>query len=212
VNSFGPKLTQTKVELAGANLSPLTGSGTLIGLAVDNPKGWTQAGPSISARSTWTWSRSRLRRPRGHQRIIIDQPEFTYETKIVASNIKDLLKNIEEFTGAAASPRRPRRASRSVCREEIPADQRQGHARRRRDRAAGAVAAHQPRQPWRRGGRNHRRPAGRRTHEGCAQQHRFRTANALMQVNGTSGAATLEKTRSGQEGQRHIKDLFKKKP
>ena len=31
--------------------------------------------------------------------LVIDQPEFTYETKIVSSNIKDLLKNIESFTG-----------------------------------------------------------------------------------------------------------------
>ena len=32
--------------------------------------------------------------------IIIDQPELLYETKIIASNIKDLLKNIESFTGS----------------------------------------------------------------------------------------------------------------
>jgi hypothetical protein len=31
--------------------------------------------------------------------IIIDQPEFLYETKVISSNIKSLLKNIEEFTG-----------------------------------------------------------------------------------------------------------------
>jgi uncharacterized protein involved in outer membrane biogenesis len=31
--------------------------------------------------------------------ITIDQPEFVYETKLVASNIGDLLKNIEAATG-----------------------------------------------------------------------------------------------------------------
>ena len=31
--------------------------------------------------------------------ILIDQPEFNYETRILSSNIKDLLKNIEGFTG-----------------------------------------------------------------------------------------------------------------
>ena len=100
VNRFGPKLTQTKVELAGATLSPLTGSGTLSGLAVGNPKGWTET--------------DAFRLGKVHvdvdplsifgdhvvvNEITIDGPEFLYETKIFSSNIKDLLKNIEEFTG-----------------------------------------------------------------------------------------------------------------
>jgi hypothetical protein len=40
VNSFGPKLTGTKVELADAKISPFSGSGTLTGLTVANPPGW----------------------------------------------------------------------------------------------------------------------------------------------------------------------------
>ena len=35
--------------------------------------------------------------------IIIDQPEFAYETKIIASNIGDLMKNIEAVTGGGAA-------------------------------------------------------------------------------------------------------------
>ena len=100
VNSFGPKLTKTKVELAGATISPLTGSGTLTGLVVGNPKGWSDNDAfrlgkvhiSVSPFSIFG----------DHiviNEIIIDGPEFLYETKIVASNIKDLLKNIEEFSG-----------------------------------------------------------------------------------------------------------------
>lgn len=101
VNNFGPKLTQTKVELAGANLSPLTGSGTLSGLAVGNPKGWSEGNAfflgqvhvDVEPFSVFG----------DHiviNEIIIDQPEFAYETKIISSNIKDLLKNIEQFTGS----------------------------------------------------------------------------------------------------------------
>lgn len=100
VNSFGPKLTQTKVELASASLSPFTGSGTLRGLAVDNPKGWTEG------RAFYLGKVSIDLEPMSvfgdHiviNELIIDQPEFTYETKIISSNIKDLLKNIEDFTG-----------------------------------------------------------------------------------------------------------------
>lgn len=101
VNSFGPKLTQTKVVLAGASLSPLTGSGTLSGLAVGNPKGWSEGNAfflgqvhvDVDPLSVFG----------DHvviNEITIDQPEFAYETKIISSNIKDLLKNIEQFTGS----------------------------------------------------------------------------------------------------------------
>src|SRR5438105_4471054 len=41
VNTYGPKLTQSKVDLASAQLSPFSGSGTLKGLSVGNPTGWS---------------------------------------------------------------------------------------------------------------------------------------------------------------------------
>lgn len=100
VNAFGPRLTQTKVQLASASISPLTGSGTLSGLAVGNPKGWSDSDAfklgkvhvDIAPMSLFG----------DHiviEEITIDGPEFLYETKIVSSNIKDLLKNIEQFSG-----------------------------------------------------------------------------------------------------------------
>lgn len=100
VNKFGPKFTQTKVELASATISPLTGSGTLSGLAVGNPKGWSdndafklgKVHVDIAPMSLFG----------DHiviEEITVDGPEFLYETKIVSSNIKDLLKNIEQFAG-----------------------------------------------------------------------------------------------------------------
>lgn len=101
VNSFGPKLTQTKVELASANLSPLTGSGSLHGLAVGNPKGWSDGRAFFLGKVHIDLEPFSIFGD--HiviNEIIIDQPEFTYETKIISSNIKDLLKNIEEFTGS----------------------------------------------------------------------------------------------------------------
>lgn len=104
VNSFGPKLTKTKVELAGAQLSPLTGSGSLSGLFVGNPAGWN------SDKAFYLGKIQMKVQPFSifgdHiviDEIIIDQPEFVYETKIISSNIKDLLKNIEEFTGGGGA-------------------------------------------------------------------------------------------------------------
>jgi hypothetical protein len=101
VNGFGPKLTQTKVELAGATLSPLTGSGTLTGLTVGNPAGWSDANAFALGRVHVDFQPFSVFGD--HiviNEILIDQPEFNYETKIVASNIKDLLKNIESFAGS----------------------------------------------------------------------------------------------------------------
>jgi len=100
VNSFGPRITQTKVGLASASLSPLTGSGTLSGLAVGNPKGWSDGnafslGKVHLSMQPWSLFGDHI----VINEIIIEQPVFNYETKFVSSNIKDLLKNIDSFSG-----------------------------------------------------------------------------------------------------------------
>ena len=100
VNTVGPKITQTKVELAGASLSPLTGSGTLTGLFVGNPKGWSSDKAFYLGKIHVSLQPfSVLGDHIVIDEIIIDSPQFVYETKIVASNINDLLKNIEAATG-----------------------------------------------------------------------------------------------------------------
>lgn len=101
VNRFGPQLTQTKVVLSGAHISPLTGSGNLSGLAVGNPKGWSDANAFYLGKIHLDVEPfSVLGDHIVINELIIDQPEFLYETKIISSNIKDLLKNIEQFTGS----------------------------------------------------------------------------------------------------------------
>lgn len=104
VNKFGPGITQTKVELQGANLSPLSGAGTLTGLSVGNPKGWTDANAFHLGKVHVSMEPFSIFRD--HiviNEIVIEQPEFLYETKIVASNIGDLLKNIEQSLGGKES-------------------------------------------------------------------------------------------------------------
>jgi hypothetical protein len=99
VNRVGPRITQSKVELSGANLSPLTGSGTLTSLAVGNPQGWSENNAFFLGKvSIKLEPRSVFRDTIVIDEIIIEQPEFLYETKFVSSNIKDLLKNIEGYT------------------------------------------------------------------------------------------------------------------
>ena len=100
VNSFGPKLTQSRVELSGATLSPLTGAGTLRGLTVGNPKGWSDNNALALGRVHIEVRPQSLFGDHIEIReITIENPEFLYETKLFSSNIKDLLKNIESFGG-----------------------------------------------------------------------------------------------------------------
>ena len=104
VNNFAPKITQTKVELAGASISPLTGSGTLTGLTVGNPAGWSSGNAfSLGKVHIDVKPFSVLGDHIVINEILIDQPEFAYETKVVASNIGDLLKNIEAALGGAGA-------------------------------------------------------------------------------------------------------------
>jgi hypothetical protein len=107
VNKFGPMMTQSKVELSGATLSPLSGVGTLTGLTVGNPQGWS-AEPAFHLGKVHVDMEpfSVFKDYILINEIVIEQPEFNYETKIVASNIGDLLKNIEAAVGGnkAAEP------------------------------------------------------------------------------------------------------------
>jgi len=100
VNTYGPKLTQAKVELVSARLSPLTGSGSLTGLSVGNPPGWSDGRAFYLGKvQVDVAPLSVFGDPIVINEIIIDRPEFAYETTFVSSNIKDLLKNIEKFSG-----------------------------------------------------------------------------------------------------------------
>lgn len=100
VNKFGPGITQTKVELKDAKISPISGIGTLSGLTVGNPAGWSQADAfRLGTVHLNVEPMSLFKDQIIINELVIDQPEFNYETKIVASNIGDLLKNIEASLG-----------------------------------------------------------------------------------------------------------------
>jgi len=100
VNNFAPQLTQTTVVLQSANISPLSGRGTLHGLVVGNPKGWSENNLcSLGKIHLDVAPFSLLGDHIIVNEIAIDAPEFNYETKIIASNVADLLKNIEAAMG-----------------------------------------------------------------------------------------------------------------
>lgn len=100
VNRFAPKIVHTKVTLVGARISPFTGRGTLSGLTVGNPEGWTSdkafAMETIEVDAVPS---SLLGDHIVVNEILIDKPEFVYETRVLVSNIGELLKNISGSKG-----------------------------------------------------------------------------------------------------------------
>ncbi len=104
VNRFGPQLTGTKVELTGASISPLSGSGTLTGFTVGNPPGWSKENAFSLGKVHLSVAPSSLM---GDHIIInellIDAPEFDYETKFTDSNIAQLQASIEKIAGSGTA-------------------------------------------------------------------------------------------------------------
>jgi len=100
VETVGPRVTQTSVTLDSVNLSPFSGSGTLKGLNVGNPEGY-------KSEHIFALGQIDIQVDTGtvfSDKIIIDkihirQPGISYEKTLTGSNVKELQKNIEAFTG-----------------------------------------------------------------------------------------------------------------
>ena len=103
VNSFAPDVTGTKVTLGGAMISPFNGSGTLKELYVGNPEGFSDgkafscAKIHVNAEITSVFGDTLV-----IDEIVIEGPEFVYETKLTSSNIGKILDNVNKFTGPSA--------------------------------------------------------------------------------------------------------------
>lgn len=106
VNTVGPKITGTRVELDAAKISPLTGGGTLAGLFVGNPEGWTgDKAFYLSEVRASVQPASLIGDCIVVNEVFIDGPEFVYERRGLlggGSNIDALLKQIETNTGGGA--------------------------------------------------------------------------------------------------------------
>jgi len=100
VEAFVPQVTKTTVNLDSLKVSPLTGSGTLKGFVLGNPEGF-QSDYSISfdmahmnvAPFSIMGDRILI------EKIHISGPKFNYERKLLTSNIKEILKNVQAAAG-----------------------------------------------------------------------------------------------------------------
>lgn len=108
VNKAGPRLTQTNVVLEDAKVSPFSGTGMLTGLTVSNPQGWSDARAIYLGQMRFDVEPSSFFKDAIIVNdLVIDQPEFVYETRVVSSNIGDLMKNIEAALGPTTEPKDP---------------------------------------------------------------------------------------------------------
>jgi len=104
VETFGPQYTKTRVELNDVSLSPLSGKGTLAGLAVGNPQGFSDANAFYLGEIAIVVDTQTLRsNPVVIHSIRIIAPEITFEQLKKTTNLQQLLKNIEQPAGSAES-------------------------------------------------------------------------------------------------------------
>lgn len=104
VETVGPQITQTAVRLDTVDLSVLSGKGTLKGLYIGNPEGF-------QSENMFALDQIDIAVDTGSlfgdtiiiEQIYIKKPEISYEKTLMSSNMKQLLKNIEESVGATES-------------------------------------------------------------------------------------------------------------
>lgn len=102
IETLGPKITQTPVTIDAVKLSPISGGGTLEGLKVGNPEGFKQGDIfSLGKIHLQVDTASVVSDTIVIKKIHIFEPAISYEKKLTTSNVKQLLKNIEQFTGPA---------------------------------------------------------------------------------------------------------------
>ena len=96
VNKYGPQLAKTNVHLTEAHISPLSGEGTLDKLIVANPAGWSQNNAfslksiHVAVEPSTIFSDHIV-----IKEIKIDSPEILYETRVLTSNLGDIVKGLQ---------------------------------------------------------------------------------------------------------------------
>jgi uncharacterized protein involved in outer membrane biogenesis len=100
VNRVGPEVTQSKVELGDARISPFSGQGTLSNLVIGNPQGWQSSHAFALREISVHVDPGSLRGDHVVvNSIVIDQPDIIYESRLTTSNLQDLMKNIQQAAG-----------------------------------------------------------------------------------------------------------------
>lgn len=120
VETVGPEVTQTSVQLDAVGLSLFAGSGTLDGLRVGNPEGFSEdfiiSVDSIDMRIA---PRSLLKDTVVIERLHIEAPDILIEQTRAGNNLRRLMANIEEYSPPPEDVEEQTGAAREVVIREL---------------------------------------------------------------------------------------------
>lgn len=104
----GPSFTGTEIELAGVNISPFSGSGTISGLLIGNPQGFTtEKAFSVNTMTLKVVPASLLSETIEIEQILIDGPEIILERANGTTNLQQIQDNIAKATASSTPPQTP---------------------------------------------------------------------------------------------------------
>jgi hypothetical protein len=104
VNRYGPGLAGTDLHLTEAHISPLSGQGSLDHLTVANPKGWSANNAfELKTIHVALVPSSIFSDHIVIKEIAITSPQILYETRVLTSNLGDIVKGLQhdQTRGAA---------------------------------------------------------------------------------------------------------------
>jgi len=108
IEKYGSAATQSQVKVDSVTLSASSGQGTITGLVVDNPKGFStphamELGSITLAINTSTLTRN----PVEVSAVTIVAPHVTYEQGDGGGNLQKLQQNVTQYAGGSASAKSP---------------------------------------------------------------------------------------------------------
>lgn len=108
VETVGPKVTKVSIKLDGVSVMPLSGGGSVKGLVVGNPQGYTaETAIKVGKASLSVSPGSLMSEKIVVKSIYVEAPEITLEGGLKENNLTQILKNVEEFTGSAENKAAP---------------------------------------------------------------------------------------------------------
>lgn len=114
IEKVGPQMTQTEVKVDSVSLSTTSGEGSLKGLKIGNPKGFTTDSAFRLGEIGLKVDVSSITSDVIHIReILIKAPDITYEIGSQGSNIDQIKKNVDSYVGSAG-PGTPKAAEKKA--------------------------------------------------------------------------------------------------
>lgn len=100
VTSLGPEIAQVPIELESAEISFLSGKGTLKGLKVHNPEGFSDGHAFYADELHLDLDPASVL----SDKVVIEDiritgPDVQFEQKLKTSNLNQILKNVQEYMG-----------------------------------------------------------------------------------------------------------------